>query len=65
MAKPLIEANIYEIDGGPHYPVRLHAVPHVGELIDLWSFIEQKDNKPPKKRSVTVFVRPSNDRLFE
>lgn len=43
-----IEANICEIDGA-YYPVRLHAIPRVGELIDLFSFIEQAAQEPPVK----------------
>ncbi|HEX9953454.1 MAG TPA: hypothetical protein VGB53_16920 [Rubricoccaceae bacterium] len=41
MNRPYIEANIQETDDGPFYPVRLWAVPRVGELINLHSFLDQ------------------------
>jgi len=44
MSKPPIEANICE-QGGAFYPVRLHAVPRVGELIDLHSFVDQLEGR--------------------
>jgi hypothetical protein len=55
MAKLLIEANICEIDG-VYYPVKLHSVPRVGELIDLFSFIEQANNRSPMKHYEVVQV---------
>jgi hypothetical protein len=55
MAELPIEANICEIDGA-YYPVRLHSVPRVGELIDLFSFIDQADNRPPLKHYEVVQV---------
>ncbi len=50
-----IEANICEI-GGAYYPVKLHAVPRVGELINLFSFIDQRDDFPPNKNYEVVQV---------
>ena len=43
-----IEANICERDGA-YYPVLLRTVPRVGELIDLWSLIDQAAKHPPVK----------------
>jgi hypothetical protein len=51
-----IEANISEVNG-PYYRVKLHVVPHVGELIKLYSFTEQAANKPPVKHYRVVQVR--------
>jgi len=44
-----IEAHICEINDGPYYPVKLHSVPRVGELIDLWSFLNQTAGHEPAK----------------
>jgi hypothetical protein len=55
MIKPTIEANICEIDGA-HYQVKLHAIPRVGELIDLYSFLDQSTNHPPFKHYKVVQV---------
>jgi hypothetical protein len=55
MSKPPIEVNICEIDGA-YYPVRLYAVPRVGELIDLYSLIDQSTNHPPVKHYEVVQV---------
>jgi hypothetical protein len=52
-----IEANISEI-GGPYYQVKLAAVPRVGELIELYSFLDAKAKSPdgPMKRYRVVEV---------
>lgn len=50
-----IDANISEIDG-PHYPVRLACLPHVGDLIDLYSFIDTATKHPPAHRYEVVRV---------
>jgi hypothetical protein len=50
-----IEANICEIRG-PLYQVLLHAVPRTGELIDLWSLVDQADKRPPVKHYEVVQV---------
>jgi hypothetical protein len=43
-----IKANIHEIDGGAFYPVRLVAIPRIGELIGLDSFIDRAAGSPPE-----------------
>jgi hypothetical protein len=48
-------ANISEIDG-PYYPVRLSWIPRAGELIDLWSFIDQRAGDQPVHRYEVVQV---------
>jgi hypothetical protein len=53
MSELPIEANICEING-PYYPVRLYAVPRVGELIDLFSFIDQADKHPQPRKFYQV-----------
>jgi hypothetical protein len=55
MTQPAIEANICEINGA-YFLVRLHAIPRVGELIDLYSFIDQSTNHPPVKHYQVVQV---------
>ncbi len=55
MSKPTIEAHICEIKGA-FYPVKLHAIPKVGDLIDLWSFIDQAAKYPPVKHYEVVRV---------
>ena len=55
MAELPINANISEIDGA-HYPVRLEWVPRVGELIDLYSFIDTSTGQPPAHRYEVVQV---------
>lgn len=49
MSELPIDANIREIGGGPYYPVKLHALPKAGELIELYSFIDAAAKPPPKK----------------
>lgn len=49
MSNPNIEANIHEIESGIYYRIKLFAIPRVGELIELYSFVEHLDRKPPKK----------------
>jgi hypothetical protein len=55
MSRPTIEANICEIDGA-YYQVKLHAIPRVGELIKLFSFVDQADKRPPTKHYEVVQV---------
>lgn len=55
MNKPTIEAHICEI-GGAYYPVKIHTIPNIGDLIDLWSFIDQADNYSPVKHYEVVRV---------
>jgi hypothetical protein len=43
-----VNANICEINDGAYYRVRLNWVPRVGELIDLFSFLDQADAHPAK-----------------
>jgi hypothetical protein len=54
--RPPIEANLVEIATGVYYPVRLYAVPRVGELVELLSFIEAADNRPRQMRYQVVQV---------
>lgn len=56
MSELTIEANICEINNGPYYPVKLHTVPRVGELINFFSFKDQADNYPPSKHYEVVQV---------
>lgn len=49
-------ANIQEINGGAYYQVRLEWVPRVGELIDLWSFVDQASGDAPAHRYEVVQV---------
>lgn len=55
MTQPAIEANISEVEGA-YYPVRLYAIPRVGELIDLYSFIDAKTGHKPRKFYEVVAV---------
>lgn len=48
MAELPINADICEVNKGAFYTVRLDWVPRVGELIDLFSFIDQADGNAPK-----------------
>lgn len=45
MSNPTINANICETEGGPYYRVLLHTIPRVGELIDLYSYLDQESKK--------------------
>jgi hypothetical protein len=61
MSEIPIHANICEIEGtkgelGAYYPVRLYAIPRVGELINLFSFIDQSTNHPPVKHYKVVQI---------
>jgi hypothetical protein len=56
MSKPPIQANIVETESGIYYPVRLYAVPQAGELIKLFSFIEQADKRPPVRHYEVVQI---------
>jgi hypothetical protein len=56
MSNRKINANICEINQGAYYPVKLDSIPNVGELIDLWSSIDQADSYPPKKHYQVVQV---------
>ena len=47
MADLPVNANISEVDG-PHYPARLTWIPRVGELIDLYSFLDTSTNHAPR-----------------
>jgi hypothetical protein len=51
-----IAAHIREIDNGAFYPVKLATVPRVGDLIDLYSFIEAAEGQPPNRRYEVVQV---------
>lgn len=48
MSKPEIEARIQEIENGPYFEVKLHAIPRVGDLINLWSFADQLSGHSPR-----------------
>jgi hypothetical protein len=49
MSTPQIEAQIIEIQTGPelkpYFNVRLHAMPHRGELIHLYSMVDEAAKK--------------------
>jgi hypothetical protein len=55
MAELPINANISEL-GGALYEVRLQWVPRVGELIDLYSFVDTVAHQPPAHRYEVVQV---------
>ncbi len=56
MPKPHIDARIVEINDGPYFNVRLHAVPRVGDFIDLYSLVDEAANYPPNKHYEVVQV---------
>ncbi len=60
---PTIDAHISETNDGPYYPVKLHAIPRVGEFIVLWSFLDQKTkaDKPRKNYEVVAVLHKVND----
>lgn len=58
--KPYILANIHII-GGAYYQVKLFAVPQVGELIKLHSFVEQLDNNMSLARQYLEVVQIVHD----
>ena len=55
LEQPPIEVNVSEIDGA-YFPVRLHAIPRVGDLIDLYSSIDHSTGHPPRKHYEVVQV---------
>ena len=56
MSKPHIEAQVIEINGGPYFNVTLHAVPNVGDLIHLYSLVDEAADYPPNKQYEVVQV---------
>jgi hypothetical protein len=56
MNKPQIEAQIIEINGGPYFNVTLYALPLVGDLIDLYSLVDESANYPPNHHYEVVQV---------
>lgn len=67
-----INANISEINDGPYYQVRLEWLPRVGELLDLYSYVEAANRQPEKRyyevvqiihqlRDITEKVRQSHE----
>ena len=60
-----INANICEVDDGPYYPVRLEWIPRPGDLIDLFSFIEQAARQPPQRHYEVVQVVHTLHDVFE
>jgi hypothetical protein len=40
MSKPIINAQIVEINDGPYFNVTLYSVPRIGELIHLYSLVD-------------------------
>jgi len=56
MAKPHIEGQVIEINDGPYFNVTLHAVPQVGDLIHLYSLVDQAAEYPPNKQYEVVLV---------
>ncbi len=57
MSSPHINANIQETETGIFYHVKLHVVPRVGDEIELFSYTEQRDKKPPVKNYKVVSIR--------
>jgi len=55
MSQLQIEANICEVDGN-YFQVRLYNVPRVGELINLFSYVNQANGLPPTKHYEVVQV---------
>jgi hypothetical protein len=51
-----LKANICEIEDGRYYPVRMGWVPRVGELIDLFSYLEQAASQPSRRHYEVVQV---------
>jgi hypothetical protein len=51
-----IIANICEMNDGLYYPVRMGWIPRVGELIDLFSYIEQAASRPSRRHYEVVQV---------
>ena len=45
MNKPIIEAQIVEINDGPYFNVTLHALPSPGDLIHLYSLVDEAAKK--------------------
>lgn len=64
MTRPSIDAHVSEIDG-PHYEVKLKAVPRVGELINLYSHADMKSKDPPFHKYEVVAVRHSVSDVIE
>jgi hypothetical protein len=56
MNKPIIEAQIIEINDGPYFNVTLHAVPRVGELIHLYSLVDEAANYSPNNQYEVVQI---------
>ena len=56
MSKPNIEGQVIEIDDGPFFNVTLHAVPKVGELIHVYSLVNEAADYPPDKQYEVVQV---------
>ncbi len=56
MNKPPIEAQIVEINNGPYFNVTLYNVPRIGDLIDLYSLVDEAADCPPEKHYEVVQV---------
>ncbi len=55
MGNPTIDAHIHEINGA-RYDVKLHAVPAKGDLISLYSFLDDSTGDPANKYYEVVQV---------
>jgi hypothetical protein len=51
-----IEAQVIEINDGPYFNVKLGTLPHVGDLIDLYSLVDEAANYQPDKHYEVVQV---------
>ena len=60
MSEPTIYAHISEVPDssavGAYYPTKLYAIPRVGELIQLYSRMDEATKHPPTKRYEVVQV---------
>ncbi len=56
MNKTTIEAQLVEINNGPHFNVTLYDVPRVGDLIDLYSLVNEAANYRPDKHYEVVQI---------
>lgn len=45
MSEPTIKAQVFEINDGPYFNVTLSSVPRVGELIHLYSLVDEAAKK--------------------
>jgi hypothetical protein len=63
LPQPPICANIRETNDGPYYEVMLYAVPQVGQLMKLYSYVEavERNEHPAKHYEVVQVVHDVRD----